>query len=89
MKMNFSAPRPLVYSQPKEVDSCLLSTVPRLLVLRSEQARYLGCPHGEDVGVTPCSQHRGTQTQRLWARTITSRRVSDFAQPLCRGPSRS
>ena len=89
MKMNFSGPRPLAYSQPTAADSRLLRTVARLLVLRSEQARNLGCSRGDYVGVTPSSQHRGTQKQRLWGLAFTSRRCSDFAQPLSRGPSRS
>ena len=87
--MNFSGTRPLDYSHTTAADSCLLGTVARLLLLRSEQARNLGRARGDYVGDTPSSQHRWTQKQHLWAFAVTSRRVSDFAQPLSRGPGRS
>ena len=89
MKRNFSGPRPVAYSQPTAADSCLLGTMARLLVLCSEQARNLGCARSEDVGITPSRKHSRTQNQRLWALAVTSRRVSDLAKPLSRGPSRS
>ena len=60
-------PRPLAYSQPTAAVSCLLLTLAGVLVLRSEQARNLGCARGDDRGFTPSSQHRGTQKQRLCA----------------------
>ena len=82
MKRNFSGPRPVAYSQPTAADSCLLGTVARLLALRSELAGNLGCARGDNVGVTPSSQQLWTHKQRLCALAVTSRRVSDFAQPL-------